>query len=291
MQITPALEPIYAVDDPVILQTDLSTCTLLLEIGQQKISFAIKNAEERIIQLKAYQLPTHAQVETTSVSDCLEFFLEHEAMLRKPYQDVFIGYTPFPHTLVPIDAFISGAEREYFEPLYLLQEEDHVLIDTIQECKAYNLFAVPASLLALIRKEFSHYSLFHTASALLKAIFKQYADKRGEQLFIYIDQHDAYFIARRHEQLLYVHQIKFSSETDVLYHILAIAKHFQIDISSMRCVLGGEITRQSKLYELLYAYIPIIQWLSRPRPFDYVEAFTRYPGHFFYSNLALALCE
>ncbi|MBX5439537.1 MAG: DUF3822 family protein, partial [Thermoflavifilum sp.] len=180
--------------------------------------------------------------------------------------------------------------KAYFKPFHLLREEDTLLRDQLEECSAYNLFAVPAHFLNLLRKEFHRFRLHHISTAFARAIFKLYPDKRGENLFICFHQHHAYILARRHDQMLYFHRISFSSETDVLYHVLAVVKHFQMDLSTLRCVLGGEITRQSKLYELLYAYIPIIQWLSRPRPLGYVDGFTHYPGHFFFLNLSLALC-
>lgn len=301
MQITPAIQPLYSVDDPVMLQAEASSWTLLLQVGQDYLSYAIKNHDNTFINLKAYQLSADvaslqpaAETPTglpATVASSLEFFLEHDGVLRLPFHEVYVGYDYPPHTLVPADAYVSEAENAYFTPLHLLKEEDTIQRDAVEECGAYNLFAVQTQFLNLLRKEFRKFHLHHISTAFLKSIFKLYPDKRGEQLFICFHQHHAYLLARRHDQLLYFHRISFTSETDVLYHVLAVVKHFQMNLSAMRCVLGGEITRQSKLYELLYAYVPIIQWLSRPRPFGYVDAFTHYPGHFFFLNLSLALCE
>ncbi|QOR75863.1 MAG: DUF3822 family protein [Thermoflavifilum sp.] len=301
MQITPAIQPIYSVDDPIMLQADTSCWTLLVQVGDHHLSYAIKNQDNTFINFKAYQLPSHnTSREHAVVSDgdiqsgvtsTLEFFLEHDGVLRLPYRDVHIGYDDPAHTVVPIDAYVEEAQQAYFTPIDLLKADDIVQRDRVEDCAAFNLFAVEAHFLNLLRKEFRKFHLHHISTAFLQAIFKLYPDRRGEQLFICFHQHHAYFLARRHEQLLYFHRLTFTSETDVLYHVLAVVKHFQMDLSTMRCVLGGEITRQSRLYELLYAYIPIIQWLSRPRPFGYVEAFTHYPGHFFFLNLALGLCE
>jgi Protein of unknown function (DUF3822) len=289
MEIAAQLKPAFSVDDPIILQTDLTTCTLILLAGANQFNYGILSKQQKFISLKSYHYQLSHQWKTDL--EMIERFLDSDRILYTNFQQIKIGYNNNKSALVPDTFYDSSLKRDYLETLYSLGTEDMVYADELKEYEIHNIYAMDRDVQGYLKKEFRTDKVYHSTTALLKAVNREYAYKKGQNVFIFIQPGQLYLIVRRNDQLLLANSFYYETGADVIYYILNVIQQLGIAKEATNFLVAGEISAESKVYESLHKYLPRVTWLNRLRRFQYSDKFMAYPGNYFYNLFALALCE
>lgn len=283
-------EPAFAADDAQKLaKTDLTKCSLLLNIGSHLLSYAIFDPRDQyFISLKGYyfDLDTHGH----PLIEFLEQFFDRDKILFTAFSQTKISFDTPEFTLIPLDLYDPALKREYLGLIHPEYGTQSLLIDQINAHKAVNLYAVDKNVSGYLKKEFRAARYYHTETAFLCALMK-YEEQAGKRIYVRIMTDRITITVMDDGRLLMMQPYVISHGMDALYYVTNAMKRHQFRPEETRVFLSGEIEEDSPLYLELHYEIPSVSWLKHPAAFHYVPAFRDYPEHHFYNLLSLASCE
>lgn len=289
MKDTSQLQPVFSVDDPLLLQTDLTACTLLLQVGSQHFGYAVLDEFRCFLALKYYSFQLDAQ--NKSALDAIEQFLDADKLLYTAFKQTVIGIDSAIQTLVPAPLYQAELKRDYLQYFNYNLHGQAILADKLPQLESVNIYAIDKNVLGYLKKEFATENVKNTHTALLQCLYNEYMHEDRQFMCIMVYPHNFSATVFSGRQLLYHQHIDYHSGLDVAYHALNILNQLELLPDETTVYLGGAVTEQSLVFEELYKYIMYVEWLQRPYGFHYSERFNAYPAHHFFTLLALAACE
>ena len=169
MSVLSHIHPAFTVDDATLLETDLTTCHLLVMVGQGTFSYVVFDPHaKRFLALKSYNF----QPQKLAVADLemIEQVFDADKLLFTAFRSVLIAFDTADSTLVPEKHYNSQLKKDYLHLVYPEKLQEAVLADMLPApLSLVNVYAVDKDLVGLLRKEFSTDRVVHAHSALLQA--------------------------------------------------------------------------------------------------------------------------
>jgi hypothetical protein len=285
-------EPAFAIDDPQrMAKTDLTRCTLLMNVGAHQLSYAVFDPHDQcFIALKGYYFDTGA--EEAPLLEIMEQCFNHDKILFTAFSKIKISFDNPEFTLVPASLFDPALKREYLALLNPEYPHRSLLHDqiNINSLKAVNVYAVSKNTAGYLKKEFSAARYYHTETAFLSSLLK-HEDHSGNRIYVRVLPGRITVVVIASGKLMMMQPYAINHGTDALYHVLNAIRRLHIQHERVQIFLSGEIEDSSPLYKELLYEIPEVSWLRRPDAYHYTQGFSRYPDHHFYHLLSLASCE
>src|ERR1041384_592489 len=148
------INPVYTVDDESLLETDLTTCHLLVLIGSGAFSYVVYDpAAEKFLALKSYQFQTQRQV--VADLEMIEQVFDADKLLFTAFRSVMIGFDANSNTLVPDAHYDPQLKKDYLHIAFQEKMQEAVMADILPELSLVNVYAVDKDILGYLRKEFS----------------------------------------------------------------------------------------------------------------------------------------
>lgn len=290
MSVTYKIHPAFAVDDTSLLETDLTTCQLLVQIGKGTFSYVVYNpVAEKFLALKSYKF----QTQNAALADLqmIEQVFDVDKLLFTDFNLVQLAFDGADCTLVPEKHYNPSLKKDYLHLLHPEKMQQAVLADILPEQQMVNIYAVDKDMLGFLRKEFSTDRMLHTNSALLKS-YKFDSDYRDINGVAYIDVQQNKFTLTiyRLGNLLSQQEISCHTGLDVVYHLVNALRQLGLSEQLSKVKVSGALTVDSQIYEELQRFIPRLEWMQRLPGFGYIPRMQEIPGYYFHHLYALALC-
>jgi len=170
-------------------------------------------------------------------------------------------------TLIPESFFDKANLKTYFEFSQGLNELDEIHYNFLTEINAYNIFAIPNYIVNEIFSRLENVNLFHQATPLVKAIFKNKSNKESECVYVNMNNKFIDIAVAAENRLCLYNTFQFQNETDLLYFILYIYKQLDLDTRKNKLLIAGEQSDNIKYYNALNKYITTVRYLE---PFDFL---------------------
>ncbi len=217
----------------------------------------------------------------------IQSFIDDDSFLSKNYKRTNFIYSSHKSTLVPYDFFNKSILKEYFTMNFEMDELEEIHFNKLPELKLVNVFSIPSEITTLMVNKFPELRFYHQSTTLIDGLAKK-SRKKGYMIGVLVC--GKYFdIAVTHNgELLLSNNIRFSNEQDFVYHIMNIYKQLNIPNRETHLYLGGDITKESKLFRLLSEYVSNI-WFSKAgtsKPIIY--NFREVPQHMVANILSIA---
>lgn len=291
MSVTYNIHPAFAVDDTSLLETDLTTCQLLVLIGKGIFSYVVYHpANKRFVALKSYTFQTQKGGAVADL-EMIEQVFDTDKLLFTSFKSVYLAFDGGDSTLVPEKYYNASLKKDFLEVIYPEKTQEVILTDVLPEMQLVNIYAVDKDLLGYLRKEFSTDNTIHVNTALLKSYSydNDYRDINGVA-FIDIQQNKFTLTVIKLGQLLSQQEIYCQSGLDVVYHLVNALRQTGLDEQYAKVKVGGAITPESQIYEELHRFIPKLDWMQRLPGFGYIPKMQEIPAYYFNTLYALALC-
>ncbi|MHB1922638.1 MAG: DUF3822 family protein [Chitinophagaceae bacterium] len=283
-----SIKPVFAIDDPVLPETDLTACTLLLQIGAQHFNYTLFHEEEKkFLTLKSYHYQFNGHWKTDL--EMVEHFFNVDKILYTAFRKILVAFNVPKNTLVPQNFFYPSIKREQLQLIYGEIPHETIMADHLPELGLVNIYAAKKDLVGFLRKEFPQLRFFHTDSCLMKTFFKR--KDPGRMIYLIIQLEWMSLIAMENGQVFFQKQFYYQTPADLVYHTLNVTKMLEWDIQESRVLLGGNISMDSAAFEELNRFIPQLDWLGRPQGVKFSEKFLEQPSQYFFNLFSLALCE
>ncbi|HEU4555019.1 MAG TPA: DUF3822 family protein [Chitinophaga sp.] len=291
MSVTYNMQPAFAVDDASLLETDLTTCHLLVLVGQGTFSYVVfEPAGGKFLALKSY----HFQPQKLAVADLemIERVFDADKLLFTAFRSVLLAFDAAVSTLVPESQYSSQLKKDYLHMAYPEKLQEAVLADILPPpMSLVNVYAVDKDLLGFLRKEFSTDRMVHAHSALLQAYPYDFDFRAADGV--------AYIMAQRNRftitiyaggKLLNQQEQPYQTGLDIVYHLVNTLRILGLDEQKVKVKLGGPIAKDTDVYGELHKFMPHVEWVQRLSDFQYISKMQELPAHYFHHLYALALC-
>jgi len=291
MSVTYNIHPAYAVDDASLLETDLTTCQLLVLIGRGIFSYVVlEPATRRFVALKSYTFQTSKGGAVADL-EMIEQVFDADKLLFTSFRSVYLAFDGGDSTLVPEKHYNPSLKKDYLQLIYPEKTQEVILSDILSDQHMVNIYAVDKDLLGYLRKEFSTDNTLHVNTALLKSYSydNDYRDLNGVA-FIDIQQTKFTLTVFKLGQLLSQQEIPCQTGLDVVYHLVNALRQTGLDEQFAKVKVGGAVTADSQIYEELHRFIPKLEWMQRLPGFGYIPKMQEIPAYYFNNLYALALC-
>lgn len=290
MPVAYTIQPTYAIDDATLLETDLTTCTLLVLIGAGTFSYAVMSPLQRkFLALKSYSY----QPKTVAMADLemIEHIFDADRLLFTAFKEVLLAFDSPDNTLVPEAHFQPQLKKDYLRAVLPEKIHEAVLTDLLPELGIVNVFAVDKDMLGFLRKEFSTDRVIHAHSALLKA-YQADRDVQHPEGIACIEVAAQQFTLTIYAAgtLQMQQQYTYRSGLDIVYYIVNSLRQLGFAEQESRIKLGGAVTQDSQVYQELNRFLPRLEWAHKPDGFLYIPKMNELPPHHFHNLYALALC-
>lgn len=195
-----------------------------------------------------------------------------------------------PHQVLVPESLLNVVETEpYYKLSQKLLPNSQVLYCKMHVQQTASIFNVRNELMKLIRFNMPMVDVFHSSLLFIKAIEAQGFEQSGSKLHVQV--HPGFLEVLNFDRgIRFYNQFACSSETEMVYFLLASAEH--LDIShGCDVVLYGNSTHLPELSGLLTKYVRSVQYGIKPKNFMYPLSFRQFPEHQFFLESAALLCE
>lgn len=283
-------EPAFLAEDSHRLsKTDLTECTLLMNVGPSQVMFAIFDLQDScLVTLKGYYFDLHDH--GGSLLEILEQCFDQNRVLYTNFKQVKIAFDNHKFTLVPRPLFNPVLKKEYLNFLNPEIPDQSYLTDQIASPDAVNIYSVDKNAAGYLHKELSTAKFYHAETVFLYPLMKQAANS-DNYLYVRVQQGHITITVITDGKLKLMQPYPIYHGMDVYYFILNAVKSLHLGDQRVEVFLSGQINEESSVYKEVIYGIPSVSWLKRPTGINYIKDFNKYPEQYFYILTSLALCE
>ena len=247
-----------------------STEELKLAVDYRYIRYFIVNpATDTIVFYGDYTL--HGVATVGELAAQVVAIFTKDTFLNKPYRNVKVCW----HT-----------DFELIPNLYLDDKEDGINTDTGQNPilagEAQFVFEKPNEISLLIEQKYSEVVHYHAGATMIN-LFDSPTESITPPLYVNIAAESIevlYF--DNNSALRLFNRYPYRAFQDYIYYLLLAAEECTIDPTNARVVLMGEVSQDSKLYEMTYRYFSSVSFATAPATTRFSAAFDLYPKHLNY---------
>lgn len=290
MSFTNNLIPAFTADDASLLETDLTTCQLLVLVGKGIFSYVVYDpADKKFLALKSYRF--QPQKAPQAELEMIEQVFDVDKLLFTSFSQVQLAFDGVNSTLVPEPHYNSALKKDYLRILYPETAQDVVLADAISDQQLVNVYSVDKDLFGFLKKEFSTEKVIHINTGLLKSyrFDNDYLDLNGVA-YVDIQQYKFTLTIYRFGKLLSQQDVACQTGLDVVYHLVNALRQSGLDEQYVKVKVAGAVTADSQIHEELHRFIPKLEWMNRLTGFWYINKIQDIPGYYFNNLYSMALC-
>ncbi len=193
-------------------------------------------------------------------------------------------------TLIPSTLFDEEKKESLLSFNHEIKNDEEVLVNTLHNLNAKNIFAVPKNLVAEIRNKFPNSDFIHSTTSFMEGLLVQHKNNSGKKVFANFYSTHFEIAILNGKELLFSNAFRFQTSEDVAYYILFVYEQLNLNPETIELILSGEIEKLAKEYSLLYTYIRNVKFASRPDGFKYSYKFEEIPSHKYFSLFTQYLC-
>jgi hypothetical protein len=112
----------------------------------------------------------------------------------------------------------------------------------------------------------------------------------GRKVFLNLRDGQFDLLVFNGNQLVYCNGFHFRTPEDVAYYVIFVYEQLNLNPEETGLCLLGNVEKLSPVYDLLFRYIRLIEFMGRNEGFKYSYLFDEIPGHSYFSLLTPALC-
>lgn len=261
-----------------------SESKLILEAGQQGISYVALDENDRCTRLASWQFPQGIVRETANGH--ISQILQKIDFLQQPFRHVQIVYA-FPEVLpVPAAYRNSATYRQMLELVFGELVGDNIYSDSLVQDKLFMTYAVPEVISDMLNRQFQGATHIHQQSIIAGSD----GFTNGHHLYCIMGNSSISVSAFRNGQLQLARHYAYKTPEDAAFHLLNCCERFDIPVDECTIHLNGMIDESSNLYRELYKYFRWIEFGKLPDQFQYPDEMHNYPAHFFSHLFMYASC-
>ncbi|MDR2926994.1 MAG: DUF3822 family protein [Cytophagaceae bacterium] len=261
---------------------------LSIRLNPDGLSFCtLDPVKNRYIQLRHVVFDSNAPT-----VDQLEENFSRLDLLNLPFKRTFILVPSQKSTLVPSGAFQSDRIDEMLRFSCNVPEGYTVHYNKIRMADAFNIFAVPNRVEAIIRRQFPEPLFFHQNTPFIDSILSTTVLDEENISLMCIDFNTDFFdiVVIEKGRLKLCNSFPIKSDNDFIYFTLFVFEQLKLTEATTSVYISGLHQNKQQFVQQLSHYLSKIKSLDFPRHFRYSPLFKDVQATGFYNLLNLPVC-
>ena len=231
---------------------------LSIHINKNWIVFCLFSQEKLIDLNKVVFL---VKKSPTFLLKTIKKYLKSITEKNKP-KAVKLIYYDKSSTLVPSVLFDEKNSLNFLKYNTNIKINDLAANDSILNNEITNVFIPYININNYIFDKFKTFDFFHYSSLLIQLLSLEISDNFSEKIFLNINDGFIDILLFKHKKLEFYNSFEYNSNEDILYYILFCLNQLDLNPDKIHVSCTGNISLDSKVYELLYSYIRNIELLN-----------------------------
>lgn len=252
----------------------------MIEIGQQGISFIVREGESFFSTVVCYHFDSNS-----AVHEQLQTILGTETLITENFSKIDICWAFAESILTPHEYFNTTVAAEMIQLVYGDAVPAEIRTDFLFRHNVHNVYSVSVAITQQVATKFPYSNQSHLYSLLPDML-----EKKGKQLLaIFYPKHlIAVLVIEGNIQV--VQSFGYDNGKDAAYYLLNICQQFNSAPGETMVRLSGMIDERSNLYSELYKYFLHMEFEGLPENFTYADEIKEQPHQFFSHLFATAAC-
>jgi hypothetical protein len=233
-------------------------------------------------------------VQTAGQSSPMMFFHELSKdipWLSSQFRLVKIAFEGKKSTLVPALLFDADEKEHYFRFNFPVEKDEQVCADHLMPMDAWNVFAVPGSVLESVRAAFPKSKVVHSSSLLIESVWINYKNRiNSPHVFLHVMENQFDLMIFDGRQLHYFNTFAFQNSEDVAYYLIFVLEQLNFNPEKIPLVLIGNVEAGKELPELLQRYVRQVETGRRNEAYHYSYVLNQLPSQSFFPLLNFFSC-
>jgi len=263
---------------------------LSIELSLDGFSFAILDPQHfRYQMLESFHLAHAGQADELAAE--LEKFIKEHPLLLGSFERINVAWYQPKYTLVPADLFLHAGKDAYHQFCGPTPDYHELKADKLNNLEAYGIFPFPEVLRKKLDFLYPSYRLRHTGTVLIESTLAAF--RLGElkaDIVLHIKPGHFELMLLEGSRLVFYNSFAYQAFDDLMYFLFYALEQFGLDASQMEAMLAGEISLDSKNYEMLSQYFKQVSFAGRSDVYKYGPEFDKVPHHYFFNLLNLNTC-
>lgn len=255
-----------------------------------RFSYAILDDENHLLALKSYLINVDLTASKKLPPALQEIFIEDE-ILKLPFQKKMVGFINNKCTFVPHKFYELEEVDTYLSKQVGSLESDQIFVDDVEMMKAKNVYAFDQEVYFLVKGYLPNARFIHNSTSVLQGFMSNQNSTSGKKVYVNVKGDHLQIALLDNQELIFSNSFAFQNEQDFIYHVLLVFNQFGLSTEFNSIVLSGQITKDSKIYRMLFRYINKIQFSEAPSDIQLGSNYQGIPTHFFFDLFSLGLCE
>ncbi len=255
-----------------------------------RFSYAILDDENHLLALKSYLINADLTASKKLHPALQDIFIEDE-ILKLPFQKKTVGFINNKCTFVPYKFYQPEEVDTYLSKQVDSLESDQIFVDDVEMMKAKNVYAFDQEVYFLVKGYLPNARFIHNSTSVLQGFVSNQNSTSGKKIYVNVKGDHLQIVLLENQELIFSNSFAFQNEQDFIYHVMLVYNQFNLSTEFNPVVLSGQITKDSKIYRMLFRYINKIQFSKAPSAIQLGGAYHGIPTHFFFDLFSLGLCE
>lgn len=218
-------------------------------------------------------------------------FAENE-LLKRYYPHVKLLFETPKSTLVPAALFDRSVLDQYLRFNHIIDRDDEIVYDKLTNLKSFNVFALPRTLNEKLREKFARFKIVHYASSLIESLLIATKNQLVKNtVFVNVRNYFFDIVYIEDEKLVFYNSFQYRTPEDFAYFLIFSIEQLKLNPENVIMIFMGDISKNSKLYEIAFKYIRNIEFINRNVFFSYSYVFDDIPDNYYYNLLNISQCE
>lgn len=239
-------KPTFSSFDHKILE-QLNTkidCSISIELGLNGLAYAIFH-NHQLVAIEWYNTPLSS----------LEAVFQKNDWLLKEFASSHICSTTSKFTLIPHMLFTDDKKANYLDFNHRKVDQLDVLTDKIDHIDSVCVYGVSKAEQDIVSTFFSKSTFTHFSTKYIPLLLTENKNLQAKKMLVHITYNQLYITVTENSSLLFFNLFGYSNEHDCTYYILFACEQLNLNPETIQLEFSGDISKDSKIYELVYTYI------------------------------------
>ncbi len=240
----------------------LKTNTYRLSLGLEPCSITytiVDTVRNKCVAVKHY---CFAQIDDTNAYyESIKTFLDQDTFLAKHYKRINFVFSSPKSTLIPHEYFNKVTLKQMFTLNHQLHDSEELHFNKLLNLQLVNAFSIPSAITTLMVNKFPEMRFYHQSSTLIDSYVRKSVNKKCV-VGVFICVKYLHFVVAKQGKLELYNHVEYSSDEDLVYHVMNIYKQLNLNNRETNLYLSGMIMKNSSAFRLLSEYVSNI-WFSK----------------------------